>query len=643
MKKGNNINSQTSQAFQLGGTVQLPGFTGVQTTPPTAPTTGYRPYVQPIQAASSQFVPQFTGVQYTAATGTTNFPTFADTVGRNPGQYDELRTYVNDAGQTLRIPFKNGQPIYPIPYGYKYQAEEDVTPTDTSTVPTTVVEQDDAGGDGGDRGVGVFGAVQGPAGGPTGVAGLTSAFSGLGDYFSGKPAKAEPYGGTTLGSLNAQGMVSYDSQGNVIGPSVTDFSNNIAGVRDALGVYGTGPINLGIVGSMLMGNPLGALASASGIGPSSEAFGQAAPAGFGAFSTDQLNDYVSGKMSPIEMQATGINAMSKGQAVARAQVQRAIGTPITGIVGYKRGDISPITGTPVNSYGQVVNFQGSTTGVDPGFASMGDWMDAMKAGVKSGYYGGFKNKAEVAMMTDKQKALYAAYATERGANPNGQDAGAGKVAEMGLGDPERGEVSATPGGTAGTPGSQGRADYGGGYPDGTQSNDTTSSNTGMDAQGIGTGMDEGQGSVGNDGGGYGSDGGQGGGGDMGVICLTEDMKVKRNGVIDFVTNVKVGDIVDNTVVTEVLYKHMREGYYVVNGELKITNDHPVLANGSWKRTEDLVLGDYINSVEVTSLEYVEQITPTVYIGTADDRYDVYTEGEVYTVHGQYKNALKKAA
>ncbi|OUU09493.1 MAG: hypothetical protein CBB98_10020 [Rhodobacteraceae bacterium TMED38] len=144
-------------------------------------------------------------------------------------------------------------------------------------------------------------------------------------------------------------------------------------------------------------------------------------------------------------------------------------------------------------------------------------------------------------------------------------------------------------------------------------------------------------------GGGGPEGGEGQPGGMGVICLTEDMKVKRNGVIDFVTNVKVGDIVDNTVVTEVLHKHMREGYYVVNGELKITNDHPVLANGSWKRTEDLVLGDYINSVEVTSLEYVDQVTPTVYIGTADDRYNVYTEGEVYTIHGQYKNINKQAA
>jgi intein/homing endonuclease len=121
------------------------------------------------------------------------------------------------------------------------------------------------------------------------------------------------------------------------------------------------------------------------------------------------------------------------------------------------------------------------------------------------------------------------------------------------------------------------------------------------------------------------------------------MKVLLNGTIDFVTNVKIGDIVDNTRVIEVLHKHMREGYYVVNNELKITNDHPVLANGSWKRTEDLVLGDYINNIEVTSLEYVEQVTPTVYIGTLADRYNVYTKGQTYTVHGQYKNKLIKAA
>ena len=121
-------------------------------------------------------------------------------------------------------------------------------------------------------------------------------------------------------------------------------------------------------------------------------------------------------------------------------------------------------------------------------------------------------------------------------------------------------------------------------------------------------------------------------------CLTEDMKVLLNGAIDFVTNVNVGDMVGNSIVMKVLHKHMREGYYVINNELKITNDHPVFANGSWKRTDNLVLGDYINDVKVASIEYIEQITPTVYIGIADDSYDVYTEGEIYTVHGRYKEA-----
>ena len=460
MKKSNNINSQTAQAFQLGGTVQLPGFTGVQITQPTAPTTGYRPYVPPVQAASSQFVPQYTGVQYTTATGTTNIPTFAETLGRNPGQYDELRTYVNDAGQTLRIPFKNGQPIYPIPYGYKYQAEQAITPTDTSTVPTTVVGQDDGGGDGGDRGVGVPGAVQGPAGkGPTGLAGITSAISGLSDYFSGAPAKAEPYKGTTLDSLNAMGMVSRDSKGNIIGPSVTDFSNNIAGVKDAFGVYGTEPINVSTLGSVLTGNLLGAFASVrdrdSGVGM----FGQAAPTGHGAYSTDVLEAYARGTLSKAQQNELGI-ALNQNQAFARAQVQRAIGTPITGLIGYKPGSISPITGTPVNIKGRVVNFQGSTTGVDPGFSSMADWIDALEVARETGYWGGPKTAREVAMMTNSARAKYNDWAAASGHSVGGEGPATGPGAEA--------AAKGSPPGVA-SPSGKGRSDYSGGYPGGTPS------------------------------------------------------------------------------------------------------------------------------------------------------------------------------
>jgi len=126
-------------------------------------------------------------------------------------------------------------------------------------------------------------------------------------------------------------------------------------------------------------------------------------------------------------------------------------------------------------------------------------------------------------------------------------------------------------------------------------------------------------------------------------CLTEDMKVKLNGVIDFVTNIKVGDMIDNYKVKEVLHKHMRSGYYAINNELKISNDHPVLANGTWTRPEDLVVGDNINGIPVSSLEYVERMTPTVSIVIDGESFDVHTENNIYTVHGRYREVRQEAA
>ncbi len=128
-----------------------------------------------------------------------------------------------------------------------------------------------------------------------------------------------------------------------------------------------------------------------------------------------------------------------------------------------------------------------------------------------------------------------------------------------------------------------------------------------------------------------------------AYCLTEDMKVKLNGTIDFVTNIKVGDMIDNYKVKEVLHKHMRSGYYAINNELKISNDHPVLANGTWTRPEDLVVGDSINGIPVSSLEYVEQLTPTVSIVIDGESFDVHTENNIYTVHGRYKEVRQEAA
>jgi len=134
--------------------------------------------------------------------------------------------------------------------------------------------------------------------------------------------------------------------------------------------------------------------------------------------------------------------------------------------------------------------------------------------------------------------------------------------------------------------------------------------------------------------------GDGMGGDW---CLTENMMVFLNGKLDFVTEARIGNRIGNTFITDVIHKHMRKGYYIINGELEITNDHPVLVNNNWKRVDSLVIGDRINNVEVFSIDYIDRITPTVYIETASDQFDVFCNNNVYTVHGRYRDFIQKAA
>ena len=124
MQQGGFVNPQTG-TYQMPGT----GITGFQQAPIS--TTGFNPN-QPIQP---YFKPtQFTQAQYQDPLQITNIPTFGDTVGSGFGQYDEMKTFINSAGQIMRIPFKDGKPIYPIPEGY---SEQDTTKAE-ETAPTTI-------------------------------------------------------------------------------------------------------------------------------------------------------------------------------------------------------------------------------------------------------------------------------------------------------------------------------------------------------------------------------------------------------------------------------------------------------------------------------------------------------------------------
>ena len=76
--------------------------------------------------------------------------------------------------------------------------------------------------------------------------------------------------------------------------------------------------------------------------------------------------------------------------------------------------------------------------------------------------------------------------------------------------------------------------------------------------------------------------------------------------------------------------------YIINNELEITNDHPVFVNGIWKNTEDLLIGDVVNSIRINTMKYISKRTPTVSIVTAADNYNVYCNENLYTEHGRYK-------
>tara|TARA_R110002012_G_scaffold38292_2_gene106832 strand:- start:4 stop:2001 length:1998 start_codon:yes stop_codon:yes gene_type:complete len=137
----NQVNPMTG-VYQTGST-GITGFQNYQGQP-----TGFTPY----GGATPFFQPtQFTGPQYTTALQTTNLPTFAETVGSQAGQYDELKTYQNDAGQTLQIPFKNGQPIYPVPEGY-IPIVDQPKPEEISTTVTPTLGQAQVSDAGDDRG-----------------------------------------------------------------------------------------------------------------------------------------------------------------------------------------------------------------------------------------------------------------------------------------------------------------------------------------------------------------------------------------------------------------------------------------------------------------------------------------------------------
>ena len=585
------------QEFNLGGVVQQPGTGIAGYTPPPNPTTGYTP--PPVGVAVAPVVPgSQPQVAFTPATAATNIPTFSQFIGTSGGSYDELVTYVNDAGVVRQIPHVNGKPIYPVPEGFKRQEKPTDVTTDTPLVDTTTQQpQDD--GDGGNNIGGIstgtgtskvgsiseamaslFGSKDNKPK-TVGIGNIYDTAAKTNDYFGGSKAfgwsneelraATAGQGFAQLGSAGLGGMLSSLMKE----AEVTDFNLNDVGVAgftamndslNSMGLTNRGQL-MNNAQATLVGKAMAAAHSATYKGQDAKKAYDAIMNTSQARATideslNSIKDYYAGSRPPNER----AKEMTFSQA---AEVARADAATF-------RKDVDDLA-NPVNGSARITDEKGVpvNTIVDPTTGQRIQDPTKSRAFTEVG-----RQRVQAAEAKQKQ--------AETNAKALGNKAFRDEVTQKDYGKETASEA------TAREAANKAQADR-------QQAAREARDNSGQDSD-IGIGD--------SDGGGYGSDAGTGGGGDMGVICLTEDMKVKRNGVIDFVTKVQVGDIVDNTIVTEVLHKHMREGYYKVNGELKITNDHPVLANGLWKRTEDLVLGDYINNVEVTSLEYVEQVTPT---------------------------------
>lgn len=120
------------------------------------------------------------------------------------------------------------------------------------------------------------------------------------------------------------------------------------------------------------------------------------------------------------------------------------------------------------------------------------------------------------------------------------------------------------------------------------------------------------------------------------FCLLYEMKVftSDNKYVN-VNEVKVGDMVktDNgfSKVTKVITEHKREGYYIIEDGLKITNDHPFKDDNQW-----IVAEDYEGKKE-----YVDEEVNTVYIETESGEFTTFSkdENKQWTVSGNYATEL----
>jgi hypothetical protein len=298
-------------------------------------------------------------------------PSFQTLIGGKPGQYDEFREYVSDSGMRLQIPFKNGQPIYPIPEGYKFVDPEEEQ-TQAPTLQTTQTKTTQVSGDGGDD---------------TGAR--------VGTTMVGKTGK-----GVTDKSLSTA-----EKTANVVNalqqntPKSTLAKALEAGAKGLMGamVPGVGLLSGAALGTKSFYSPSGT--STQGL----QGIGFTADTAQGIGYDAQGNVTVSGPMASV-MGRDAVMDMLSQQAYGMSLADKAkeLGLTVNAYSaiafskGYKNGQVDPTTGLTY-SHGQA----GVAYGV-PSYSSIEDFGKAMAASAATGFYGSYATAKAIA--TDPNKS-----------------------------------------------------------------------------------------------------------------------------------------------------------------------------------------------------------------------------------------------
>jgi len=297
--------------------------------------------------------PNYQTPAYRQSTSTAETPKFSNLLGTQFGQLQESVTkrYVNDAGEEMYIPFVNGEPIYPIPNGFREEAEAEAKKDDpdiNKAVQSTSVRQQQSEEDGNT----VFDA-----------------------------SKSQDYKVAMQLARDDEARKRANGEGSLFG-----------NITNAVGKY----LETGVIGQVIDGFK-GVLDP------------DMVTQKYGLTGTDsnaksiRTGDVYRDRMRPGPQLAEAFEydktqgAKASNEALAKASgyasfdaMTKQYGVKPSFKMGNKPGDVSIVTGKPYNFAGQSRGSNGSLA-----FKSWDAWTDSLSVGYETGWSGGFISEAEI--------------------------------------------------------------------------------------------------------------------------------------------------------------------------------------------------------------------------------------------------------